>query len=71
MTEKVNEARAKLEQVAGQVRERIAALLCLTAIAMIAMMRLTDPENIVINIIVAISGFMAGRESTRRGEEKK
>jgi hypothetical protein len=36
-----------------EVREKILAIICLTAIAIFAMMRLTDPENIVVNIIVA------------------
>jgi len=69
MTEKVTEAKAKIVQATGRVRERIAALLCLTAVAVVAMCRLTDPENIIINIIVAISGFMAGRE-TKKEEDK-
>jgi hypothetical protein len=59
-------------KIAGyQVRERIFALLCITSIAIVSMWRLDDPENIIINIIVAISGFMAGRDSIRKNEVKK
>ena len=70
MTEKLSEAKAKTVQAAGRVRERIAALVCLTSIAVVAMCKLTDPENIIINIIVAISGFMAGRETAKKEEDK-
>jgi len=49
-----------------EVREKILALLCMTIIAVFAMMRLTDPENIVVNIIVAIGSFISGSASARR-----
>jgi hypothetical protein len=52
-----------------EVREKIAALVCLTAIAMVAMGRLSDPENIVVNIVVAISAFVTG-SATRRTDER-
>ena len=39
----------------SEVREKIAAMVCLTAIAMVAMARLADPENIIVNIVVAIA----------------
>lgn len=42
------------------VREKIAALVCLTAIAMVAMAKLPDPENVVINVVVAIAAFISG-----------
>jgi uncharacterized membrane protein YoaK (UPF0700 family) len=45
---------------AWQVRKEVVALLCLTVIAIVAMMRLNDPENIIINIVVAISCFTGG-----------
>jgi len=70
MTEKITEAKAKIVQASGRVRERIAALVCLTSIAGLAMCKLTDPENIIINVIVAISGFMAGRETAKKEEDK-
>jgi len=56
----MNETLSKLSQRTGQVREKIAALVCLTAIAMVAMSRLEDPENIVINVVVAIAAFISG-----------
>jgi len=49
-----------------EVREKILALLCLTLIAIFAMLRITDPENIVVNIIVAIGSFISGSASARR-----
>jgi len=54
-----------------EVREKIAALVCLTAIAMVAMGRITDPENIVINVVVAIAAFISGGGGQRRGEDKE
>jgi hypothetical protein len=45
---------------AWQVRKEVVALLCLTLIAIASMFRLTDPENIIINIVVAISCFTGG-----------
>lgn len=44
----------------SQIREKIAALVCLTSIALVAMGKLTDPENIVINVVVAIAAFISG-----------
>lgn len=46
--------------------ERIIAVVCLTFIAFIAMMKLSDPENIVINIVVGIVAFIGGRASAAR-----
>ena len=51
-----------------EVREKIAALVCLTAIAMVAMGRISDPENIVINVVVAIAAFISGGGGQRRGD---
>ena len=51
-----------------EVREKIVALFCLTVIAIIAMVRVADPENIVINVIVGICGFIGGVASARRGD---
>ena len=42
------------------IRIQIFALFCLTAIAIVSLMKLTDPENIVINVIIAIGSFSAG-----------
>lgn len=52
-----------------EIREKIAALVCLTAIAMVAMGRLGDPENIVINVVVAIAAFISGG-GQRRGDQQ-
>ena len=52
------------------VREKIAALFCLTVIAIIAMSRLDDPENIVINVVVAIAAFISGGGSRRKTDNK-
>jgi|GEM_PF-7041598 len=49
----------------GQIRQGIFALFCLTAIAIVAMMRLSDPENIVINVIVGIGCFTGGVAAER------
>lgn len=43
-----------------EVREKIAALFCLTVIALVAMGTIGDPENIVINVVVAIAAFISG-----------
>ena len=56
-----------------EVREKIAALICLTAIAIFAMINLHDPENIIVNIVVAIAAFITGGGGIRKSdtEEKK
>jgi len=51
-----------------EVREKIAALVCLTAISMVAMGRLEDPENIVINVVVAIAAFISGGGGKRKDD---
>ena len=61
MKETVEEVKQKL--TAYQIREKIAAIFCLTIIAIVAIMKLSDPENIIINIVVAIAGFVAGAAS--------
>lgn len=50
----------KLKMSLNTIRANIFAQFCLTVIAITAMMKLTDPENIVINVIVAISSFVGG-----------
>jgi hypothetical protein len=59
---------SEFRQRAGYVREKIAALVCLTAIAMVAMARISDPENIVINVVVAIAAFISGGGGVRRSD---
>ena len=54
-----------------EIREKIAALVCLTAIALVAMGRLTDPENIVINVVVAIAAFISGGGGRRKEDGEK
>lgn len=44
----------------SEIREKIVALMCLTSIAMVAMVKLSDPENIVINVVVGICAFISG-----------
>ncbi len=60
-------------QIAGiQVRQGVAALFCLTAIAVVAMFRLSDPENIIINIVIAIGSYKLGQsDERRRGDAKE
>jgi len=59
------------ERVAcAQVRVSILALICLVAIAIVAMARLNDPENIIINIVLVISGI-AGIATRSSGGERK
>jgi hypothetical protein len=50
-----------------EVREKIVALFCLTVIAIVAMMRLDDPENIIVNVVVAIAAFVTG-SAMRKGD---
>ena len=50
-----------------EIREKIVALFCLTAIAIVAMMRLDDPENIIVNVVVAIAAFVTGA-AMRKGD---
>ncbi len=53
------------------VRQSIFALFCLTVIAVYAMYRLSDPENIIINIIIAIGAFAnLGRSEQRQSDAK-
>jgi len=59
------------ERVAcAQVRVSILALICLVAIAIVAMAQLNDPENIIINIVLVISGI-AGIATRSSGGERK
>lgn len=69
MTEKLNDFKTRV--AAYQVRERIFALLVLCVIAVVAMMRIDDPENIVINIIVAIGAYSAGKGDSRSTDKPK
>ena len=62
------------ERVAcAQIRVSILALVCLVAIAVVAMVRLDDPENIIINIVLVISGIagITSRMDNRTRKEDK
>ena len=50
-----------------EVREKIVALFCLTIIAIVAMIKLDDPENIIVNVVVAIAAFVTG-SAMRKGD---
>lgn len=62
----MNELKERLTQ--NPIRERLMGLFCLTVIAILAMVRLEDPENIIVNIVVAIASFLTGASSTRRSD---
>jgi hypothetical protein len=38
-------------------------------IAMVAMGRLSDPENVVINVVVAIAAFISGGGGSRKSDK--
>ncbi|MHA2065071.1 MAG: hypothetical protein ACXABY_11910 [Candidatus Thorarchaeota archaeon] len=48
--------------------EKIIAIIILGIIATIAMFRLTEPENIVINGLVAIAGLITGEAIGKSGK---
>ena len=54
-----------------EVREKIAALFCLTVIAIVAMIKIPDPVNIVINVVVAIAAFISGGGGKRKEDGEK
>jgi hypothetical protein len=56
MTDKMKDL---AERVAcSQIRVSALALVCLLVIAIVAMSRLPDPENLLINIVLVISGIV-------------
>ena len=58
----------RLLSKAGMVREKVIGVLCLTVIALASMIKMNEPENVIINVVVAIAGFIAGGSGTRRPE---
>lgn len=44
----------------GMVREKVIGIFCLTVIALAAMVKMDEPENIIVNIVIAIAGFLTG-----------
>ena len=61
----------RLLSKAGMVREKVIGILCLTVIALASMMmiKMNEPENVIINVVVAIAGFIAGGTSARREDK--
>ena len=58
-------------KAAGMVREKVIGILCLTVIGLAAMVKMDDPENVVVNIVIAIAGFLAGSAGIRKPEPPK
>ena len=48
------------------VSERIAAIIALTIIASLAMLKIPEPDNIIINVVVAIAAFISGAVGVRK-----
>ena len=55
----------------GQIRVSIVALFCLTVIGIGAMITMTDPENVIINIIIAIAPLANNLVGNRQGDTRK
>ena len=49
----------------GMVREKVIGILCLTVIALASMVKMDEPENVIINVVVAIASFIAGSTGRR------
>jgi hypothetical protein len=60
----MSEIRDKLSD--NGIRKEIFALFCITVIAILCILKLADPENILINIIIAIGSFAGGEANQRR-----
>lgn len=54
-----------------QFRERVFAMLCLTILGGGALFKLSDPENIIINVIVAIAALVNITSGSRKADETK
>lgn len=55
----------------GMVREKVIGVLCLTVIALASMVKMDKPENVIINVVVAIASFIAGSAGLRKPESPK
>ncbi len=55
-------------KAAGMVREKVIGVLCLTVIALASMIKMSEPENVIINVVVAIASFIAGSTGMRKPE---
>lgn len=58
-------------KTAGMVREKVIGVLCLTIIALASMIKMDEPENVIINVVVAIASFIAGSAGIRKSESPK
>jgi hypothetical protein len=68
----IDAIRARLNNMASEHRVKVFCVFCLATIAIVAMFKLADPENIVINVVVAICSFTGGAAvgaSMRRSSE--
>jgi len=61
----------KEELACGQIRISIVALFCLTIIAIGSLIKMSDPENVIINIIIAIMSFSGGVAAERIMAKRK
>jgi len=68
MKETIDDLRERI--ACAQIRVGIMALFCLTVIAVVAMLKLADPENIVINVIVGIGCFSGGVAAERMANKR-
>ena len=59
----------RLMSKTGMVREKVIGILCLTVIALASMIKMNEPENVIINVVVAIAGFIAGGTPARREDK--
>ena len=57
------------EKKPGMIREKVIGILCLTVIALASMVKMDEPENVIINVVVAIAGFIAGGSAARREDK--
>ena len=48
------------------MRIKVVALFCVTVIAILCILKLADPENILVNIIIAIGSFVGGEAVGKR-----
>jgi len=60
----------KLKELAAKIREKIVAIASLTLIAVGSMIFIKDPENIVVNVIIAI-GALTTTGGTRKSDKER
>jgi hypothetical protein len=53
------------------VRKEVIGIAALTVIALVSMWRITDPDNIVTNCIIGITGLLAATASKMRKSDGK